>query len=220
MRVCSYCGSENDAGRESCGGCGTALPNAGPSSGMRVRASRGIFGTALLLAAVISLVIFFATFASYTHVYTVSDGIKIRGTREFKEQVESALILLRSRSPGAYQITTNYIGMISQAEHSGMRAYRRPPTFDLNDRTAFYSQTWCAGAIAHDSFHSKLYNEYKKAHPGGVPDEVWTGREVEKQCLKHQLQVLQEIGAPFSEISYCASQDGSYGTVKYKERDW
>jgi len=84
------------------------------------------------------------------------DTLEINGTATFKEQVTNSLALLRSRSPESYGVVTTYIGRISQAKHSGMAAYENPPTMELNDRTAFYSVTWCASSIAHDSIHSKL----------------------------------------------------------------
>ena len=85
------------------------------------------------------------------------DNIVIRGTSEFSDRVESALGLLKTNSPLGYATVTNYVRIIQQATHSGMRASSQPPQFDLNERTAFYSVTWCAGSIAHDSFHSKLF---------------------------------------------------------------
>jgi hypothetical protein len=77
--------------------------------------------------------------------------------------------------------------------------------------------TWCAATIAHDSFHSKLYHDYLKAH-GQVPDDVWTGIAAEQQCMKHQLAVMEHIGAAKSEIDYAKTQaDGHYANEK---RTW
>ena len=99
----------------------------------------------------------------------------------------------------------------------------------MNDATAFYSLTWCAATIAHDSFHSKLYHDYQKTHKGKantVPDSVWTGTAAEKLCMSHQISVMQRLGAPQREIDYAKTQsDGHY--VKdhetwddYKKRKW
>jgi len=149
------------------------------------------------------------------------DSVVIRGTPGFSERVENALALLKTNSPGAYGIVTNYVGIIEQAKHSGMRASSKPPKFDLNERTAFYSLTWCAGTIAHDSFHSKLYADYLKEHPKRrVPDKIWMGEEAEKRCLEHQVAVLQEIGAPTREVTWCGETTNRYWEVKYRNRTW
>jgi len=149
------------------------------------------------------------------------DNIVIRGTSEFSARVESALGLLKTNSQLGYATITNYVGIIQQATHSGMRASSKPPQFDLNERTAFYSVTWCAGSIAHDSFHSKLFADYVKAHPKRrVPDKVWMGEEAEKQCLEHQVAVLKEIAAPVHEVAWCGETTNRYWEVKYRDRTW
>ena len=126
-------------------------------------------------------------------------------------------------------MVTNYVGKIVQGSHSGMWAYKDPPTYEMNDRTTFYSVTWCAGSIAHDAYHSKLYHDYKRNHSGPVPDKIWTGVDAEKKCLKHQLKVLKRIGAPKHEIDHCKKQignhhdvnkDGKYDWKDYKKRNW
>ena len=149
------------------------------------------------------------------------DSIVIRGTPEFSEQVGNALVLLKMNSPVAYAIVTNHVGIIEQGKHSGMWAWLKPPKFELNERTAFYSLTWCAGTIAHDSFHSKLYAEYLKEHPKAkrVPNTVWMGEQAEKRCLEHQITVLKEIGAPAREIDW-SGQTNRYWEVKYRNRKW
>src|ERR1039457_2618819 len=102
------------------------------------------------------------------------DSLVILGTPQFAGQVAPALELLKTKSPRAYNLVTNQIGIIRQFPHSGMEADHHPPIFDLGDRSAAYSVTWLAGAIAHDSYHSKLYHDYLKTH-WSVPDEIWTG---------------------------------------------
>jgi hypothetical protein len=91
-----------------------------------------------------------------------------------------------------------------------MRAYDDPPTFDLSPKTANYSETWCAGSIAHDTYHSKLYHEYLDAHEGPVPDEEWGGKAKELECNRFQARVLKDIGAPDYEITYVSHLDGSH----------
>jgi len=155
--------------------------------------------------------------------------ITLKGTVKFKTAVFLALELLRTNSPEAFQIVTNYISVIEQGKHSGMWAYRNPPMLELADPTTFYSVTWCAGSIAHDSLHSKLYFEYKQQHGSNVPANAWIGSESEQKCLAHQLAVLQRIGAPANEVEHCRRQtgehadvnkDGKYDWKDYRERKW
>jgi hypothetical protein len=151
---------------------------------------------------------------------------EIVGSSRFTNQVHLALLLLRSRDTNAYAIVTNYVGRIQQGERSGMWAYKTPPTYEMSDSTAFYSITWCAATIAHDSFHSKLYHDHRKVHRGHVPDRVWTGTVSEKKCMNHQLAVMENIEAPKWEIDHAKKhQDGHYAKdhetwQDYKKRKW
>src|SRR5258708_320212 len=142
---------------------------------------------------------------------------EIIGSARFTNQVHQALLLLKARDPDAYAILTNFVGRIQEGERSGMWAYQTPPTYEMADATAFYSVTWCAATIAHDSFHSKLYHDYRKAH-GHVPDDVWTGIAAEQQCMKHQIAVMEHIGASKGEIDYARTHaDGHYAN---EHRTW
>jgi hypothetical protein len=146
---------------------------------------------------------------------------EIVGSARFIRQVYQAMLLLKTHDPGAYTIVTSYVGRIEEAPRSGMWAYSTPPTYAMSDRTAFYSITWCAATIAHDSFHSKLYHEYQTAHQGRVPDAVWTGVAAEQQCMKHQLTVMERIGATKREINWARTQaDGHYAKDGATWEDW
>ena len=151
---------------------------------------------------------------------------EIVGSAGFSNRVHEALVLLKSRDTNAYNMVTNYVGRIKEAERTGMWAYKKPPTYEMSLKTAAYSVTWCAATIAHDSFHSKLYHDYRKAHGGSVPDSVWTGTTAEKECMKHQLLVMESIGAPKWELDHARKQtDGHYvkdGETweEYKNRKW
>jgi hypothetical protein len=137
--------------------------------------------------------------------------VEIVGDERYLEQVDKALALLKNKAPEAYAIVAKNVKRIQQCERSGMAAYETPPTFEMSDKTAFASVTWCAAAIAHDSYHSKLYHDYLDAHPGGVPDDIWTGRPAERQCMKHQIAVMKQIGADRSEIDHAIlMSDGHY----------
>jgi len=155
--------------------------------------------------------------------------LKVQGSGKFGAQIANALALLQAKAPEAYQIVTNQIGIIQQGEHSGMWAYRVPPVFEIADPTTFYSVTWCAGCIAHDSIHSKLYHDWQRTNSSPVPDGVWTGAAAEKQCLEHQVRVLKQIGAPTNEIVYCSqvkpdffdvNKHGTNTWEDFKQRNW
>jgi hypothetical protein len=151
---------------------------------------------------------------------------EIVGSLPFRNQVHQALLLLKSRDTNAYAIVTNYVGRIQEGKRSGMWAYKTPPTYEISSKTAFHSLTWCTATIAHDSFHSKLYHDYRKQHAGAVPDAVWTGIAAERQCMKHQLFVMDRIGANHWEIEYAKKQaDGHYAKDNetwedYESRTW
>jgi hypothetical protein len=154
---------------------------------------------------------------------------EIVGSAEFVERVTQSLDLLESKAADAYAIVIRYVGRIEQGEHSGMWAYRTPPTYEMTDRTAFYSLTWCAGTIAHDSYHSKLYHDHRARNPGSVPGSVWSGEEAELKCIRHQIEVMELIGAPKHEIEHCRQADGKHADIDkdgkydwedFKKRDW
>lgn len=151
------------------------------------------------------------------------DNLEVRGTKHFQSQVVSALVLLSTKSPEAYVVLTNNVGLIAQARHSGMAAYLNPPTIELTDRSVSYSITDCAGNLAHESFHSKLYHDFLREHRNEpvVPDEVWTGEDAEKRCVEHQQRVLRAVGAPAAEIQwYTWNPTNRYWEIPYEKRDW
>ncbi|MEJ2424466.1 MAG: hypothetical protein P8101_08375 [Candidatus Thiodiazotropha sp.] len=165
--------------------------------------------------------------ASTAHAF--ASGPEISGSAKFTSQVTQALDLLKMQAPEAYTIVADYVGRIEQGKKSGMWAFKNPPTYEMSDRTAFYSVSWCASTIAHDSFHAKLYQDYKESHSGRVPNSIWTGTEAEKKCLKHQLEVLKKINAPKHEIAYFTklngthydiNKDGKYDWEDYEKRTW
>ena len=152
--------------------------------------------------------------------------IEIVGSSKYTQQVREALLLLKTRDADAYTIVEKYVTRIEESERSGMAAYKEPPTYEMSDTTAYYSVTWCAATIAHDSYHSKLYHDYQDSHHGAVPDEVWTGRAAEQQCMKHQLSVMERIGAAKLAIDHARENaDGHYASDKedwqdYQKRTW
>lgn len=155
--------------------------------------------------------------------------VEVKGSAEFRTQIEAALKLIKEKAPEAYALVQNNVAIITEGERSGMWAYKNPPTYEISKTSAFHSVTWCAGAIAHDAYHSKLYHDYVTAKGKPVPAEIWTGQEVEKICIAFQLSVLKKIGGPKDEVDYClklngkhydVNQDGKYTWEDYFKRKW
>ena len=69
------------------------------------------------------------TVASGSFPVTTVFEPEIVGSARFSNQVVQAIALLRTRDTEAYQVLTNYVGRIQEAERSGMWAYREPPTY-------------------------------------------------------------------------------------------
>jgi hypothetical protein len=188
-----------------------------------------LIGVAALLGAVLLIGVAALLWANTVPKSIEYAGIQIEGRQPFIEQTRRALELLRAKAPEAFGIVQRHVGRIRQAKRSGMDAEADPPTCDMADSTSFYSVTWYAGGIAHESYHSLLFHEYRRAHGHPVPAEVWTGREREMECIQHQIQVMRDIGAAEAEITYLLGQDGTHFDLDgdgvftwsdYEARDW
>jgi hypothetical protein len=127
-------------------------------------------------------------------------GVEISGSDEFLSRTKEALALLRP-TPFFSEIQRT-IALIKQGRRSGMRAFAKRPTFVVGKRTWSHSALWYAGAIAHDSYHSKLYHDARESSGGKPPADCWTGREAEKKCLAFQIKVLETLGADAETIAY------------------
>jgi len=110
---------------------------------------------------------------------------------------------------------------------SGMKAYVNPPTFIMSHKVAFANNDeersiiWCASCIAHDSYHSMLYHKYAEENNIdpynkylSVPANIWTGTNIEINCMNHQKKVINSIGGPSyivnHIINYLDGLDGKY----------
>lgn len=130
----------------------------------------------------------------------IVDGIEIKGSPAFLVCTREALALLR-RTP-FFKVIPRYIAVIKQGRRSGMRAYAKRPTFVVGKRTWTYSALWYTGAIAHDSYHSKLYREARAITGKKPPADCWTGSEAEKKCLAFQIEVLKALHANEKTLAY------------------
>ena len=135
------------------------------------------------------------------------EKITIKGDTTCVSNTTAALNLLKKKSPESYQEVERYIGIIEcVTAGSGMYPNETPPRFAVGNETRDAGTIWYAGAIVHDSNHSKLYNQYALAHPGQqVPPEVWTGKQAESECIDVQYKALQDIGADAATLQYLKS---------------
>lgn len=153
---------------------------------------------------------------------TVPAGtIQVQGTTAFTQETEKALKLLEGTSE--YSTITQNVGRIKEHDRSGMNVYSDVPTFEVGENTWKGGTIWYAGTIAHDSYHSKLYNDAKAANGGNEPDaSTWTGAAAEQKCLQYQIKVLQELGADPDTIDYLKQQAANpqYQNIPYQNRSW
>ncbi len=215
MIKCSYCGRENSDELSACHECGGELSASSCAAVKQGTSTRIIWVMACLLAFGFLL---YRSRIEYRP--TEFDHGLIRGTGQFKEHVCAALALLKTKSPQAYGMVTNYIRIFVQSKHSGMAAYERPPTSYLHDKFEWQSSESYAAGIAHESFHSKLYHDFLRTN-AWVPDLEWTGENAERLCCEHQLQVLKAIGASAWDLTWSAwNPSNRYWEIPFEKRDW
>lgn len=156
-------------------------------------------------------------------------SIRVEGSERYKEQVKNCLDLIAKKSKKEYQLIEENIGVISQHGKSGMRAWETPPRYQMSDKTAFHSLSWCAGTIAHDAYHSFLYKKHLPQNGKRTDYNKWAGFSSEKKAIEFQIIVMRNIDARPSEIAYLKSLDGTHGDVNgdgkltkedYELRDW
>ncbi len=126
-------------------------------------------------------------------------------------QTVHALDLLDTKAHEDFLKITRYIGIIEcRDDWSGMYGWENPPRFRVGKATRDSGVIWYAGAIAHDSCHSRQYNDYAKVHPGEtVPLEIFSGESAEIECINYQYGVLEKIGATKKMLDYVANSSST-----------
>lgn len=164
--------------------------------------------------------------------FSVTDSrhsIDIRGDDEYRNRVSSCLDILASKASEEYEFIEKNIDVISQGEKSGMFAWETPTRYQMSDRTAFYSVTWCASTIAHDAYHSFLYKMYILEDGTQPSYQEWAGFSAEKEAIKFQLKTMEKIGSATNEVEYLKGLNGTHGDVNrdgeisnedYEKRTW
>lgn len=156
-------------------------------------------------------------------------AITVEGDSKYKTQVKKCLKLLSIKAKPEYKLIREHIGIIFQSNKSGMEAWENPPRYLMSDKTAFYSVTWCASTIAHDAYHSYLYQKHMPSNGGKPLYEKWGGFKAEREAIKYQEKVMEKIGSSKHEINYMKTLDGTHGdtnkdgkldSTDYKQRSW
>jgi len=141
------------------------------------------------------------------------DGIRFEGDVDINCSLQTvhALDLLDTKSHDDFLTITKYIGVIEcRDDWSGMYGWENPPRFRVGKATRDSGVIWYAGAIAHDSCHSRQYNDYAKVHFGEtVPLVLFSGEAAEIECINYQYGVLEKIGAPKKMLDYVSNSSST-----------
>ena len=149
------------------------------------------------------------------------DGLDVKGSPEFIAATNDALVILR-RAGYSGEIKS-FIKAIFQAPSSGV--YVQSKAFGVGDPTWRAGVRWYAGVIAHESRHSRLYEEARSSLDVAAlarSSDRWSGAEAEKKCLAFQLTVLQAIGAEEWVLSRVSEdmKGPTYQNIPEKARNW
>ena len=150
-------------------------------------------------------------------------SIVVKGDENCISKTQEAIGLLQNKALNHYFIVSKYVSIIECAEAgSGMYAWEKPPRYQVGKSTYGAGTIWYAGTIVHDACHSKQYQDYAVSNPSRVvPDDVFTGKVAEAQCLDVQYDVLTKIGADQNTLNYVQNIINSeYWNIDYGNRWW
>ncbi len=157
------------------------------------------------------------------------DGFMVKGTPKFIAQVIQCLQLLELKAPEDYIFVKKHVNQIIQHKKSGMVAWEQPTRYEMSAKTAYYSVSWCASTIAHDAYHSYLYQRHKPANGERTPARYWAEKKAESLAISYQRKVAKKIGASHNEQNYLWSLKGNHADIDgdgkltqkdYDQRDW
>ena len=135
-------------------------------------------------------------------------------TKDFKEKIQQALDLLKSKSPMGYNFLLNHVDCVKSGTASAADVGATPATIYIAQPTFMASLTWLASVLTHEAMHFSLY-KLKKPHTGQVAEQI---------CNNFQLQVLRQIGGAQDEIAHLLSQKGDHSDLNgdgvYDYRDY
>jgi hypothetical protein len=138
--------------------------------------------------------------------------IEIKGDEKCQTQTTDALKLIETKAPSYYDVVIHSIGVIDcQPAGSGMYWWEYPPRFQVGEATREAGTMWYAGAIVHDSCHSKQHYEQYSL----------TDKQAEAQCIDFQIAAMTIMGADQETLDYLRNAiNTNYWDVDYGERWW
>lgn len=151
-------------------------------------------------------------------------ALDIQGSPEFKTQVTAALKLIWLSDRESFLFIKRYLYVIRNEDRTAFYLDSGMPVAAISRDHAFRSATWCAGIIAHQTYHSYISFGYKKAQkksaagppPPGSADKAHirppmtfnydlTGLdailELEAKASGFQAGILEKVGAPQKELN-------------------
>lgn len=132
---------------------------------------------------------------------------------EFVKKIKEACCLLRDKAGARYTTLYNNVTLIKAYSKSGADVSKN--NIDIGRATFDASVTWLASVLVHEGIHIKQYKA----------GEDYSGQAAEQACNLVQLEVLQAIGAPQTEITHMLAQDGMHfdlngdGVYDWKDYD-
>ena len=139
-------------------------------------------------------------------------SIIIEGSDYFESKTFEALYVIQLKSLEKYHIVLKYIDKIEQQKQGKlMGMYSWTKTYVASKDTYCSQREWYAGSIVHESYHSKLYNDYFEKYGSIVPHHIYGGEEAEYACLEYQISFLEEIYAD----KYLINSAKKYRTQKW-----
>jgi len=177
--------------------------------------------------------------ARIPEAYDPRAGIDIQGSPAFKRQATSALKLIWSADRNTFLFIKRSLYVIRSEDKTGFYMENRVPVAAISNANAFRSVTWCAGIIAHQSWHgayalgqNKKKGGYTPPPPGEKSGLLVDANQmrvdykgidailyVEDKAFTLQLDVLKKVGAPARETrplfhraprDFFLAHDGSY----------
>lgn len=152
----------------------------------------------------------------------------------FITKINSAIQLLKKKTPDEFKKLKSVIGKIRAYQASGANFNEKIMTIDIAKATFDASLEWLTSVLIHETTHIKKYKDTgKKFGDAHLMSDKKTALQVmineELECNKMQLVVLEKVGGKKYEIDYLKAQkgdhfdidkDGDYDMDDYKGRKW
>jgi len=120
---------------------------------------------------------------------------------DFEPKIDKCLKLLQEKSAARYGYLNSNIKKIVAHTRSGADVQRS--NINIAKATFDASETWLASVLVHESIHIWQKKEGKD----------YIGVKAEQECNAIQLEVLQAVNAPTSELDHLLSQTGDHADL-------